>query len=262
MRREIDPASSMAALFGTRLRKVRPAARLTQTALGEAVRTHSTRINQVERCTGAKPTPELARAPDGTVGADDLLVELWPFVYRETSPDWAEVFMARSARAVVIRQYAASVVPGLPQTEAHARAVLSVGRTLRSAEQLEERLDSRLMRQRRLRQPDGPVSRVVLDESILLRPVGGPDVMRAQLARLLETADDPRITVQVLPFSSGAHGAVGRIHDASDTAGRARVRLRRKLRMRSTRGRAGGSGHLCGDVRPSSGSGPAAEHVT
>ncbi|QHC25672.1 helix-turn-helix domain-containing protein [Streptomyces sp. GS7] len=198
----------MAALFGTRLRKLRLAAGLTQTALGDAVRTHSTRINQVERCTGAKPTLELARALDAAVGADGLLVDLWPYVYREMFPNWAEVFIARSARAVLIRQYAASVVPGLLQTEGYARAVLSIGRTLKSPEQLEERLASRLARQRLLRRPDGPVLWVVLDESILLRPVGGSDVMRAQLARLLETADDPRVTVQILPFSSGVHGAV------------------------------------------------------
>ncbi|WP_039633166.1 helix-turn-helix transcriptional regulator [Streptomyces sp. 769] len=198
----------MAALFGTRLRKLRRAAGLTQDALGRRVRTHSTRINQVERCTGAKPTLELARALDEAVGAGNLLVELWPFVYRERFPDWAAEFMVRSARAVLIREHAASVIPGLLQTEGYARAVLNVGRTLKSPEQLEERLASRLARQSLLRQPDGPVLWVVLDESILLRPVGGPAVMRAQLARLLETTDDPRITVQILPFSSGAHGAV------------------------------------------------------
>ncbi|MEU8997052.1 helix-turn-helix transcriptional regulator, partial [Streptomyces caniferus] len=106
----------MAALFGVRLRRLRLSAGLTQTELGRRAHTHSTRINQIERTTGAKPTLELARALDEAVGADELLIELWPYVYRETSPDWAREFMERSERAVVIRQYMAAVVPGLLQT--------------------------------------------------------------------------------------------------------------------------------------------------
>ncbi len=100
----------------------------------------STRITQIERASGAKPTLELARALDAALGVDDLLVELWPYVYREAFPDWSRRFMEYAARAVAIRQYAAHVVPGLLQTEDYARAVLSVGRTLGSEEQLEERV--------------------------------------------------------------------------------------------------------------------------
>ncbi|MGX1756614.1 helix-turn-helix domain-containing protein [Streptomyces lydicus] len=199
----------MAALFATRLRRLRLNAGLTQTQLGRRAHTHPTRINQLERTTGAKPTLELTRVLDKAVGGDDLLTELWPHVYRETYPDWAKAFMERSERALAIQQFAASVVPGLLQTADYARAVLSVGRTLKTPDQLEERLASRLARQRRLlRRPDRPELWVVLDEAILMRPVGSPAVMREQLARLLETADDPHTTVQVLPFSSGVHGAV------------------------------------------------------
>ncbi|WP_043265882.1 helix-turn-helix transcriptional regulator [Streptomyces sp. CT34] len=199
----------MAALFGTRLRKLRLDAGLTQTALGAAVSTHSTRTNQVERCTGAKPTLELARALDGAVGADGLLVDLWPYVYRETFPDWSRKFMALSERAVVIRQYMPAVVPGLLQTKEYARDLLSLDRTLVSDEQLEERVAARLGRQARLEQSDGPELSVVLDEAVLVRPVGKAAIMRAQFARLLEAADNPRITVQVLPFSSDKHEAMG-----------------------------------------------------
>lgn len=207
--KEIDPASSMAALFGTRLRKLRLAAGLTQDALGQRVRTHSTRINQVERCTGAKPTLELARALDEAVGADGLLVDLWPYVYRETFPDWSRKFMALSERALIIREYAAAVIPGLLQTEEYARDLLSLDHTLLSAEQLEERVAARLGRQARLEGRDCPELSVVLDEAVLVRPVSKPAAMRAQFARLLEAADNPRITVQVLPFSSGKHEAMG-----------------------------------------------------
>ncbi|UUU32190.1 DUF5753 domain-containing protein [Streptomyces sp. CA-210063] len=90
-----------------------------------------------------KPTLELARALDAVLGADDLLVELWPYVYREALPDWSRKFMENSERAVAIRQYAAHVVPGLLQTEDYARAVLSLDALLDGEEQLDERVTAR-----------------------------------------------------------------------------------------------------------------------
>ncbi|MGW7665507.1 helix-turn-helix domain-containing protein [Streptomyces sp. NPDC054756] len=199
----------MAALFGARVRRLRTAAGLTQAELGERTHVVSTRITQIERASGAKPTLELARALDTALGADDLLVELWPYVYREAFPDWSRKFMALSERAVAVHEYAAHVVPGLLQTEDYARAVLSVGRTLGGKEQLEERVSLRMGRQERLRAPRRPELWLILDEAVLRRPVGGRDVMRAQLARLLDTATERQITVQVLPFDQGEHDALG-----------------------------------------------------
>ncbi|MET9306686.1 helix-turn-helix transcriptional regulator [Streptomyces cellulosae] len=199
----------MAALFGARVRRLRTAAGLTQAELGALTHVVSTRITQIERASGAKPTLELARALDAALGADDLLVELWPYVYREAFPDWSRKFMEYSERAVDVRQYAAHVVPGLLQTEDYARAVLKVGRTLSSEAQLEERVALRMGRQERLGAPDRPELWVVLDEAVLRRPVGGLPVMRDQLTRLLASATEPHITVQVLPFDQGEHDVMG-----------------------------------------------------
>ena len=199
----------MAALFGARVRRLRTAAGLTQAELGALTHVVSTRITQIERASGAKPTLELARALDAALGADDLLVELWPYVYREAFPDWSRKFMEYSERAVAVRQYAAHVVPGLLQTEDYARAVLKVGRTLSSEAQLEERVALRMGRQERLGAPDRPELWVVLDEAVLRRPVGGLPVMRDQLTRLLASATEPHITVQVLPFDQGEHDVMG-----------------------------------------------------
>ncbi|MFF9401121.1 helix-turn-helix domain-containing protein [Streptomyces sp. NPDC014646] len=209
MAKGIDPQESLAALFGCRVRKLRTAAGLTQAELGRMTHVVSTRITQIERASGARPSQELAQALDAALVADDLLVDLWPYVYREAFPDWVQAFMTLSARATAIRQYLAHVVPGLLQTEPYARALLSVGRTLKSKEQLEERLSARMARQTRLRGADRPELWVILDEAVLRRPVGGPDVMRDQLARLLATAEEPHITVQVLPFAHGEHGVLG-----------------------------------------------------
>ncbi|MEU9188563.1 helix-turn-helix transcriptional regulator [Streptomyces sp. NPDC048484] len=199
----------MAALFGARVRRLRTAAGLTQAELGNRTHVVSTRITQIERVSGAKPTLELARALDAALGADDLLVDLWPYVYREAFPDWSRKFMEYSARAVVIRQYAAHVVPGLLQTEDYARAVLSLDALLHGEEQLEERITARIGRQERLSSSDRPELWVILDEAVLRRPIGGHAVMRKQLARLLDAAAERHTTVQVLPFDQGGHEAMG-----------------------------------------------------
>ncbi|MCE7080056.1 helix-turn-helix transcriptional regulator [Streptomyces sp. ST2-7A] len=199
----------MAALFGARVRKLRTAAGLTQAELGRRAYVVDSRITQIERACGARPTLELARALDEILDADSLLTDLWPYVYRETFPDWSRTFMEYSARAVRIHQYAAHVVPGLLQTPDYARAVLSKGRSLRDEAHLNERLTARLRRQERLREPDQPELWLVLDEAVLRRPVGGWKVMRAQLERLLEATRDPRVTLQVLPFDQGEHDSMG-----------------------------------------------------
>ncbi|MCM3297221.1 helix-turn-helix domain-containing protein [Streptomyces pseudogriseolus] len=199
----------MAALFGVRVRRLRTAAGLTQAELGALTHVVSTRITQIERASGAKPTLELARALDAALGADDLLVELWPYVYREAFPDWSRKFMEYSERAVAVREYAAHVVPGLLQTEEYARAVLKVGRTLDGEDQLAERVAVRMERQKRLGAADRPELWVVLDEAVLRRPVGGMPVMRDQLTRLLSMGTESHITVQVLPFDQGEHDVMG-----------------------------------------------------
>ncbi|MFD8520242.1 Scr1 family TA system antitoxin-like transcriptional regulator [Streptomyces capillispiralis] len=214
----------MAALFGARVRKLRTAAGLTQAELGARVHVVGARIAQIERVSGAKPTLELARALDAVLGADNLLAELWPYVYRETFPDWSRKFMAYAEQAVSIGEYAAHVVPGLLQTASYARAVLSVGLTLSGDTQLEERLSARMGRQMRLTSEDRPVLRVVLDEAVLRRPVGDSTVMREQLKRLLDDASERHITVQVLPFDQGEHDVMGgslsilTLPDGSDVA--------------------------------------------
>jgi transcriptional regulator with XRE-family HTH domain len=205
----MEPESTMAALFGARVRRLRRAAGLTQAELAAKTYVVSTRITQIERASGARPTLELARALDAALGADNLLIDLWPYVYREAFPDWSRAFMAHSARAVSISEYAAHVVPGLLQTRAYARAVLSVGHSLRGEDHLAERLTARLARQERLHTPDRPELWVVLDEAVLRRPVGDRSVMQEQLARLLHVAKEPHITLQVLPFDQGAHGVMG-----------------------------------------------------
>lgn len=205
----VKPVDSLAALFGRRVRLLREARGWTQEKLGEEVRVHSTRITQIERARGHRPTRELAQALDDALGADGWLVDLWEHLIKQAFPDWSQEYFDRAGRALEIRQYLAHAIPGLLQTESYARALLRIGRSWKTEDELAERLAWRMGRQDRLKESNGPTLEIVLDEAVLRRPVGGPDVMRRQLARLRETATDPRITIQVLCFDQGEHGAMG-----------------------------------------------------
>lgn len=108
-------------------------------------------------------------------------------------------------RATLIRSADALVIPGLIQTPDYADAVIRTFDPDASAERIKRWLQFRVKRQDLLIRDDPPALAYVLDEALLRRPVGGPDVMRAQLHHLLDLADRPNTTVQVLPFSTGGH---------------------------------------------------------
>ncbi|WP_432069084.1 helix-turn-helix domain-containing protein [Streptomyces sp. AA1529] len=203
----LDPSSSMAALYGVHLKRLRERRGWTQRDLAARVFVSPGRVAQLECASGARPTAELTRALDDALEAGGLLVDLWPHVYRESFPDWARRFMELAARAVLIREYASQAVPGLLQTEAYAREVLRRGRTMTSTQVLEERIELRLARQDRLKGPDAPTHCVVLDEAVLARRVGGDKTMHEQLDRVHGAC--ARQDIQVLPFASGAHPMQG-----------------------------------------------------
>jgi transcriptional regulator with XRE-family HTH domain len=119
----------------------------------------------------------------------------------------AHLELESSARA--IRRYDAQFVPGLWQTEDYARAVLSARSVTSTPEQIERQVTIRMRRQQILDRTSPPPPEIwaVADEAAIRRVVGGRDVMRRQLARLGEISEDTRVTLQVLPFSAGAHMA-------------------------------------------------------
>jgi transcriptional regulator with XRE-family HTH domain len=107
-----------------------------------------------------------------------------------------------------ISQYSAQLVPGLLQTEAYARAVLGAIRLDAKPGDIERRLELRIARQARLTSEHAPEYWVVIDEAVPRRQVGGPTVMADQLRRLIDAAELPTMTLQVLPFSSGEHAGM------------------------------------------------------
>lgn len=117
-------------------------------------------------------------------------------------------YVGLEAAARSIRAYEQQVVPGLLQTEEYAKAMIRAARPDITDDEVERRVRVRMGRQSLLTQDDPLDVWVVLDEAVVSRPVGGDAVMRAQLARLVEAADLPNVTLQVLPFDTGAHAGM------------------------------------------------------
>jgi Domain of unknown function (DUF5753)/Helix-turn-helix domain len=127
----------------------------------------------------------------------------------EALPSGFAVHLELESTARCIRTFAEQFVPGLWQTEDYARAVLGARSVTTTPEQIERQVTVRMRRQLVLDRDDPPPPEMwtVLDEAVIRRVVGGRDVMRAQLKRLREISSGPWVTLQVLPFSAGAHMA-------------------------------------------------------
>jgi transcriptional regulator with XRE-family HTH domain len=135
----------------------------------------------------------------------------WWSRYADTISGPYATYIGFEADAAVLLSYEATVVNGLLQTEDYARALFA-GATLPSApvEAVERKVEVRMARQELLTQPDPVTVRAILDESVLLRPIGGAEVHLGQLKHLIELSELPTISIQVVPFEAGAHpGLIG-----------------------------------------------------
>jgi transcriptional regulator with XRE-family HTH domain len=119
------------------------------------------------------------------------------------APSWFQRYLAEESDATGISTYQSELVPDLLRTDDYDRAVLAA-----RGDDDPGRPDRLARRQERLAGKHPPRLHVVLNEAVLLRQVGGPATIAAQLAHLLDAADRPNVTVQVLPFSAGAHPAM------------------------------------------------------
>jgi transcriptional regulator with XRE-family HTH domain len=130
----------------------------------------------------------------------------WWQRFHDILPGWFSMYVSLEGAASLIRSYDPHFVPGLLQTEEYARAVLTSGAVGQTRpEDIEKHVELRMRRQALLTRPDAPRFWAVVDETALRRPVGGPQVMRAQIDRLLEALELPTVTLQVAEFSSGPH---------------------------------------------------------
>ncbi|MFE1440760.1 helix-turn-helix domain-containing protein [Streptomyces sp. NPDC058739] len=199
----LDPGASPLDYYGFELRRHRESAGLTQRRLGEIVSYTGSLIGQIETARKV-PTPEFSERVDVALGTGGLLSRLVDLVLRSQLPVWFQQVAELEARAVEICTFQTHMVHGLLQTEGYARSVLGA----MDETDLDDRTAVRLARQRIFEKDESPVFWMVLSEAALRHEMGEPAMMRDQLARLLALEGDPRINVQVLPFSAGAHAGL------------------------------------------------------
>jgi transcriptional regulator with XRE-family HTH domain len=207
-------------MLGNQLRRLRESRGITSGQAAEAIRASRSKISRIE--TGLVGFKERDLDDLLTVygvtdpGKRDALRTLtreaatpgWWQAYSDVLPAWLELYVGLEAAASVICCYQVQFVPGLLQTADYARALIRRG-SAASKEQITRRAELRISRQDILRGPRPPQLRAVIDENALRRAPGGRDVARGQLAHLIEMAGHPAVTLQILPFATGAHPAMG-----------------------------------------------------
>ncbi|MFZ3497806.1 helix-turn-helix domain-containing protein [Streptomyces sp. 5.8] len=201
--RALDPSASPLDYYAYELCRLREAAGLKQGQLGDIIYCSGSLIGMIEN-TKRVPTRDFSERLDAALGTDGHFSRLVGLVLRSQLPHWFQAYAEMEARAAFISTFQAQLVYGLLQTEAYAKALVSV----EFPDRADEITAARMERQRILMREEPPVLLVVLDEALLHRSVGGREVMREQLAHLLTFVERPWIQIQVLPFSAGEHSGM------------------------------------------------------
>ncbi|WP_433431604.1 helix-turn-helix domain-containing protein [Nonomuraea sp. CA-141351] len=208
-------------LLGSQLRKLREAKNVTREEAGHLIRGSESKISRMELGRVGFKERDVADLLTlyGVVDkqARSAVLDLvatanepgWWHRFNDVLPTWFQAYVGLEEAAARIRTYEVQFVPGLLQTKEYARAVVTAGSAGIGAEEISRRVDLRLERQRMFERPDGPVFWAVIDEAALRRPIGGFEVMRAQIEHLIELMRQPKITIQIMPFSFGGHSAEG-----------------------------------------------------
>jgi transcriptional regulator with XRE-family HTH domain len=202
--------------LGAELRRLRERAQRTVAEVAKELGWSESKLSRIETATSSIRNADLDRLVEcySLPGPErSRLVNLatlsrqraWWEGYGDALLDPYETYIGFEAEAASIFAYDASIVNGLLQTSEYASAIIRAVAVGERADVISQRVAVRLARQAVLTREPPPKLSVVLDEAVLRRPIGGTDVMRRQLMRLLELAEQPLITIQVLPFTVGAH---------------------------------------------------------
>lgn len=207
-------------VLGKRLQELREKAGLSFEEAGRALDvTHATvrrmekaevglKIPYVEKLLGLYGVADPGEVEGFVALAREANRPGWWHRFRDVLPEWFSAFVSLEGEANLIRAYEPHYVPGLLQTEDYARAVLRAGMPHAPDADVERAVAVRRERQGLLRREKAPLLWVVMDETVLRRPIGGPDVMRAQVDRLIEATELPSVRLQIMPFAAGPHPAM------------------------------------------------------
>jgi transcriptional regulator with XRE-family HTH domain len=206
--------------LGRHLRDLRNSQRLTVRAAAERLEWSEAKIWRIETgqvglrsldvqamCQIYGAATDLTEALMGL--AKETKARGWWHSFGDVIPEGFDVYIGLEEAAASISWYESELVPGLLQTEAYARAIIVADNPGVDAEEIDRRVHVRMARQTLLtRVTAAPELQIILNEAILRRPVGGADVMSAQLARLLDASELPNVDMRVIPFGIGLHRGI------------------------------------------------------
>jgi transcriptional regulator with XRE-family HTH domain len=206
--------------LGSELRRLREAQSIKLEEVAERLGLAPSTLSRIE--TGKAPTRSAyLTSMLELYGVDDpsqrqVLVEMareghrkgWWAVWEDVLPTGFGIYVGLEAEAASLRVYEAQVVHGLLQTEEYARAVMTTVRRRQTPEEIDRLVALRMQRQEVLMRADPLELWIILDEAVIRRTMGPPDLMRRQLAHLCKASLMPNVTLQVLEFCSGLHPAL------------------------------------------------------
>jgi transcriptional regulator with XRE-family HTH domain len=207
-------------LLGAQLRRLREERGVSREDAGYAIRSSESKISRMElgrvsfkerdvadllTLYGLAEGDERARL---ILLARDANAPGWWYPYRDVLPTWFQSYLGLEEAAALIRTYEVQFIPGLLQTSAYARAVVTLSNGRAPAAEIDRRVNLRMTRQAHLIE-HGQQIWAVLDEAALRRPIGGLPVLREQIASLIKATELPNVRLQVVPFHVGGHAAAG-----------------------------------------------------
>ncbi|WP_406123555.1 helix-turn-helix domain-containing protein [Streptomyces canus] len=218
-----NPSTVLGRQLGDELRRLRERAGLTTVQAADALDCTKGKISRIENGRVAVRLPDLMAMLQSYKVSDTELRERltglarkanrrrrqgWWNQYSSVLADTYRDYIALETMADSVRTFQAQLVPGLLQTPEYIRAVTVASRQWETGDEIERFVQVRLARQQRLTGEASLNLWAVLSEAVLLQQVGGPQVMAAQLQHLLDMSEQPNVTIQVLPFSRGAHASM------------------------------------------------------
>ncbi len=204
--------------FGTELKRRREDAAITQVELGARVFVSGGYIGQFEQAI-RKPQLDVAQRIDGVLQTDGIFERLCRKLIDD--PRYADYFagvVELERLATAVHDFEPTVIPGLLQVPAYTRALTLATHPFAAQEFIEDRVAARMERSRILKADTRPVYWVVMHETVLRVPVGGPTVTAEALEHMATLADERKVLLQVLPFAAGAPANSGslRLMDFED----------------------------------------------
>jgi transcriptional regulator with XRE-family HTH domain len=199
--------------LGLRLRKIRTSRGLTVEEVADKLMCSAAKISRLE--TGARrPVLRDVRELCELYSLDEATTSEFMRLTRQAREQgwWARYedlglypYIGFEQDATAIATYSLYWLPALLQTEDYARAIINAIAPRIGPDVVEQRVQARMRRQERLLGEDPPLYRALIDEAVFRREVGGPGLMAAQIDKVLKLAENPSVTLQFIPFDSGAY---------------------------------------------------------